>query len=73
MTLLLAMSCQPGFLSLWKRRKWVMITVLHPPYACPDERRNWGEGGDGSPTAEFLYAEDAAEGIHLATLAYNDP
>lgn len=29
--------------------------------------------GDGSPTREFLYAEDAAEGIVLATEHYNKP
>ena len=29
--------------------------------------------GDGSPTREFLYAEDAAEGILRATEQYNDP
>jgi GDP-L-fucose synthase len=29
--------------------------------------------GDGSPTREFLYAEDAAEGIILAAEQYNDP
>lgn len=28
--------------------------------------------GDGSPTREFLYAEDAAEGIVIATEKYND-
>ena len=28
--------------------------------------------GDGSPTREFLYVEDAAEGILLATEGYND-
>jgi GDP-L-fucose synthase len=28
--------------------------------------------GDGSPTREFLYAEDAAEGIVTATESYND-
>jgi GDP-L-fucose synthase len=28
--------------------------------------------GDGSPTREFLYAEDAAEGILLATECYNE-
>jgi GDP-L-fucose synthase len=28
--------------------------------------------GDGSPTREFLYAEDAAEGILLASERYND-
>lgn len=29
--------------------------------------------GDGSPTREFVYAEDAAEGIILASERYNDP
>ncbi len=29
--------------------------------------------GDGSPTREFLYVEDAAEGILLATEHYNSP
>lgn len=29
--------------------------------------------GDGTPTREFLYAEDAAEGIVLATESYNRP
>jgi GDP-L-fucose synthase len=29
--------------------------------------------GDGSPTREFLYVEDAAEGIVLATEWYNKP
>lgn len=29
--------------------------------------------GDGSPTREFLYVEDAAEGIVLATERYNSP
>ncbi len=29
--------------------------------------------GDGSPTREFLYVEDAAEGILLATEKYNSP
>ncbi len=28
--------------------------------------------GDGSPTREFLYVEDAAEGLVLATERYND-
>jgi GDP-L-fucose synthase len=31
---------------------------------------NWG---DGSPTREFLYVDDAAEAIVLATEAYDDP
>ncbi|HLO52313.1 MAG TPA: GDP-L-fucose synthase [Kamptonema sp.] len=29
--------------------------------------------GDGSPTREFLYSADAARGIAMATLLYNDP
>jgi GDP-L-fucose synthase len=29
--------------------------------------------GDGSPTREFLYVEDAAEGIYLATALYDKP
>jgi GDP-L-fucose synthase len=29
--------------------------------------------GDGSPTREFLYVEDAAEGILLAAEKYNSP
>ncbi len=29
--------------------------------------------GDGSPTREFLYSQDAARGIVLATQHYNDP
>jgi GDP-L-fucose synthase len=29
--------------------------------------------GDGSPTREFLYVEDAAEGIILATESYDKP
>jgi len=29
--------------------------------------------GDGSPTREFVYAQDAAEGIVLASERYNDP
>jgi GDP-L-fucose synthase len=29
--------------------------------------------GDGSPTREFLYVEDAVEGIWLATTRYEDP
>jgi len=44
---------------------------------CVDARENakseivvWG---DGSPTREFLYVEDAAEGIILATERYNKP
>jgi GDP-L-fucose synthase len=34
------------------------------------EVRVWG---DGSPTREFLYSEDAARGIVMACQSYNDP
>jgi GDP-L-fucose synthase len=42
------------------------------------EARERGEGeivlwGDGSPTREFLYVEDAAEGIWLAAQRYDEP
>jgi GDP-L-fucose synthase len=44
---------------------------------CVDALRDGKEEivvwGDGSPTREFLYAEDAAEGILLATERYNKP
>ena len=44
---------------------------------CVDAKRN-GEKeivvwGDGSATREFIYVDDAAEGIVLATEKYNDP
>jgi GDP-L-fucose synthase len=39
-------------------------------HAGDDEIVLWG---DGSPTREFLYVEDAAEGILLATEHYNKP
>ena len=43
---------------------------------CVDAKQN-GDGhivvwGDGSPTREFLYVEDAAEGILLAAGRYNE-
>ncbi len=44
--------------------------VLEAQQAGQDEVVVWG---DGSPTREFLYVEDAAEGILQATEAYNDP
>lgn len=34
------------------------------------EIRVWG---DGSPTREFLYSEDAARGIVMGTMSYNEP
>lgn len=44
---------------------------------CVDAVENGDEEivvwGDGSPTREFLYVEDAAEGILLATERYNKP
>jgi len=44
---------------------------------CLDARRDGKKGivvwGDGSATREFLYVDDAAEGIVLASEKYNDP
>jgi GDP-L-fucose synthase len=43
---------------------------------CVDAKKRGDDAievwGDGSPTREFLYVEDAAEGILLATEHYND-
>jgi GDP-L-fucose synthase len=44
---------------------------------CVDARREGAKEiavwGDGSPTREFIYVDDAAEGIVLATEKYNEP
>lgn len=40
--------------------------------AVDEDRQEIEVWGDGSPTREFLYVEDAAEGILLATEKYND-
>ncbi|HOJ01789.1 MAG TPA: GDP-L-fucose synthase [Anaerolineaceae bacterium] len=40
--------------------------------AVDEESQEIEVWGDGSPTREFLYVEDAAEGILLATEKYND-
>ncbi|MGV8026790.1 MAG: GDP-L-fucose synthase family protein [Anaerolineaceae bacterium] len=40
--------------------------------AVDENRQEIEVWGDGSPTREFLYVEDAAEGILLATEKYND-
>lgn len=47
----------------------IIRKVLEAQDAGQDEVVLWG---DGTPTREFLYVEDAAEGILLATERYND-
>jgi GDP-L-fucose synthase len=56
--------------------------TFHPTNAhvIPDLIRKMSEGrdevvlwGDGSPTREFLYVEDAAEGLALAAERYDGP
>ena len=39
---------------------------------CDSQRSAVVIWGDGSPTREFLYVEDAAEGILLAAERYNE-
>ena len=47
----------------------VQPSTIQPSNLQPATIVAWG---DGSPTREFLYVEDAAEGILLATERYND-
>lgn len=48
-----------------------LIRKVHEAQLKRDsELRVWG---DGSPTREFLYSEDAARGIVMGTQSYNDP
>ena len=46
----------------------VIPALIHKMVEAEDEVVLWG---DGSPTREFLYVEDCAEGIVLATLRYD--
>ncbi len=48
----------------------IIRNVLEAQQKGLDEIVQWG---DGSPTREFLYVEDAAEGILRASEAYNGP
>lgn len=48
----------------------VIRKVLEAQDAGQEEVVQWG---DGSPTREFIYVEDAAEGILLAAERYNEP
>jgi len=51
----------------------VIPALIRKCVQAVDEGQNEIEvWGDGSPTREFLYVEDAAEGILLATEKYND-
>lgn len=51
----------------------VIPALIHKVHSAQlrgeQELRVWG---DGSPTREFLYSEDAARGIVMATQSYND-
>lgn len=48
-----------------------LIRKVHEAQIKGDsELKVWG---DGSPTREFLYSEDAARGIVMGTQSYNDP
>jgi len=52
----------------------VIPALIRKVYQAQQQRENvlkvWG---DGSPTREFLYSEDAARGIVMGTQFYNDP
>ncbi len=78
----LLMSYRHSFASSLKPKTKERTFDLHTSHVIPALIRKLieakGEGrdevvlwGDGSPTREFLYVEDAAEGILLATERYN--
>ena len=48
----------------------VIPDLIRKMHESPDRIELWG---DGSPTREFLYVEDCAEGIVLATERYDGP
>jgi GDP-L-fucose synthase len=52
----------------------VIPALIRKALAAKDQgQHEFTAWGDGSPTREFLYVEDAAEGILTATEKYNDP
>lgn len=52
----------------------VIAAIIRKVFEAARERRNYIEAwGTGKPTREFLYVEDGAEGILLATEKYNKP
>lgn len=52
----------------------VIPALIHKVYQAQKQgQRQLAVWGDGSPTREFLYSEDAARGIVMATQLYNNP
>ena len=52
----------------------VIAAIIRKVYEAKKEGKNYIEAwGSGKPTREFLYVEDGAEGILLATEKYNKP
>jgi GDP-L-fucose synthase len=49
----------------------MLLHLRHRRPTSREDRPRSPPGADGSPTREFLYVEDAAEGILLATERYN--
>ena len=56
------------------KKSHVIAAVIKKTYEAKKEGRNFIEAwGTGKPTREFLYVEDGAEGILLATEKYDKP
>jgi GDP-L-fucose synthase len=52
----------------------VIPALIYKVYQAQKQgQRQLAVWGDGSPTREFLYSEDAARGIVMGTQLYNDP
>lgn len=55
------------------RSSHVIPALIHKVHAAQQQgQRQLSVWGDGSPTREFLYSEDAARGIVMGTQSYND-
>ncbi|MDA0265610.1 MAG: GDP-L-fucose synthase [Cyanobacteria bacterium] len=56
------------------RSSHVIPALIHKVYEAQlSGQKQLAVWGDGSPTREFLYSEDAARGIVMATQDYSDP
>lgn len=56
------------------RKSHVIAAIIRKVYEAKKEGKNYIEAwGTGRPTREFLYVEDGAEGILLATERYDKP
>jgi len=56
------------------RSSHVIPALIHKVHEAQQQGdRPLAVWGDGSPTREFLYSEDAARGIVMATQSYSDP